>query len=57
VYKLAETAIGGRTGLGGIPDLYKHHEEIEVGKAKPVLSATDFESAKKTLISKLPSRR
>jgi len=55
VHKFPQTVVAGRTGGGGIPDLYKHHEEVETGKAKPVLSALDFDSKKKNLLSKLPS--
>lgn len=50
VYKLPHVARASRTG-GGIPDLYKHYEEVDLAGSKPVISDDEFERKKSKLLS------
>lgn len=55
VYKLGQTARASRTG-GGIPDLYKHYEEIDTGGSKPVLTEAEFDRKKAGVMSAVKGR-
>jgi hypothetical protein len=50
VYKLPKTVLAARSG-GGLPDLYKHYELVNLDGSKPVMSDADFNRTKDAILA------